>query len=144
MGLSNRFGHELRVISAAELLDDTGQTPGVIRRAGIDRTSTHTQQLWMGRVSCEPGMVSAPHHHGEAETAGFVLSGTAHIYYGDDFVDYVVVREGEMVYVPSHLPHIEANGSKTRPLEFLTTRSPDNIVVNLSLPDAWKPAGILD
>jgi uncharacterized RmlC-like cupin family protein len=76
-------------------------------------------------------MRSVPHHHGEAETAGFVMSGRARIYFGEDYEEYVDMERGDFCYVPAYLPHIEANLSDTEPLVFLTCRTPDNIVVNL-------------
>lgn len=39
--------------------------------------------------------------------------------------------EGDFVFVPPQVPHVEANMSTTEELVWLTCRSPDNIVVNL-------------
>ena len=38
---------------------------------------------------------------------------------------------GDWVFVPPFMPHVEANMSVTDELVWLTTRTPDNIVVNL-------------
>lgn len=127
MSEADEFG--VRVVTGGELTKATQQTPGIDRRVGIDpRTSN---QLWVGRVSTEPGFSSGPHHHGEAETVGHVLSGRARILYGPGFSRFVDLDPGDFVYVPPHLPHIEENLSDTEPLELITIRSPDNIVVNL-------------
>ena len=50
-----------------------------------------------------------PHHHGEAETGGYVLSGRARIYFGEKFADYVDMAEGDWVFVPPFMPHVECN-----------------------------------
>lgn len=127
MSEADEYG--IRVVSGSELTETTQQTPGMVRRAGIDpRTSN---QLWVGRVSTGPGFSSGPHHHGEAETVGHVLMGRARILYGPGFAHFVDLDPGDFVYIPPHLPHIEENLSETEPLEFITIRSPDNIVVNL-------------
>ncbi|MFB6309950.1 MAG: cupin domain-containing protein [Salinirussus sp.] len=76
-------------------------------------------------------MDSGPHHHGEAETAGYVLSGTSRVYWGENYQEYVELEAGDMVYIPPYLPHVERNMSDTEPVEFVTARSPANIVVNL-------------
>ena len=36
------------------------------------------------------------------------------------------------VFVPPFMPHVECNLSRTRPLVWMTTRTPENIVVNLA------------
>ena len=41
------------------------------------------------------------------------------------------MAEGDFVFVPPYMPHVEANMSTTEELVWLTTRTPDNIVVNL-------------
>jgi uncharacterized RmlC-like cupin family protein len=109
---------------------ETTQTPGSMRFEGIG-PSTDANAIWMGRVRNGPGEWSLPHHHGEAETAGYVLSGRGRIYYGRDYREFVDLEAGDMVFVPPFVPHIEGNLSETEPLEFLTARSPRNIVVNL-------------
>jgi uncharacterized RmlC-like cupin family protein len=119
----------VRVVRGDALSESTQQTPGMTRRAGIDPSVSRS--LWVGRVSTEPGFSSGPHHHGEAETVGHVLRGRARIRYGEDYQDHVDLEPGDFVYIAPHLPHIEENLSETEPLEFVTIRSPDNIVVNL-------------
>lgn len=76
-------------------------------------------------------MTSSPHHHGEAETAGLVVSGHCRISFGPDYHESVDLAPGDFVFVPANFPHIEANTSDTEPVEFITARSPDNIVINL-------------
>jgi uncharacterized RmlC-like cupin family protein len=92
---------------------------------------TPATKLWFGKVSNEPGFRSVTHHHGEAETGGYVLSGRARIYFGEQFADYVDMEEGDWVFVPPFMPHVECNLSRTKPLVWMTTRTPENIVVNL-------------
>jgi uncharacterized RmlC-like cupin family protein len=115
----------------------TGQSGGATRVSGVSIQHTPATRLWFGRVMNDPGFRSVPHHHGEAETGGYVLSGRARIYFGDKFADYLDMSEGDWVFVPPHLPHVECNLDRNRPLIWMTARTPDNIVVNLDdLPDA--------
>ena len=120
----------ITVIRATEMHDDTGQSAGALRLAGVDR-SRGASRIWMGRVSNEPGARSLPHHHGEAETAGYVLKGHARIFFGENFAESVDLFAGDFVFVPPHTPHIEANASDTEELIYITARTPDNIVINL-------------
>lgn len=126
------------VVTRAGALDDqTGQSGDCVRRSGVSPQHTPATKIWFGQVSNEPGFRSPPHHHGEAETGGYVLRGHGRIYFGEDLKEYVDLHEGDFVFVPPHMVHVEANMSVTEPLYWLTCRTPDNIVVNLDdVPDS--------
>ena len=119
----------------------TAQSGGAIRVSGVSIQHTPATRIWYGKVSNEPGYRSLPHHHGEAETGGYVLVGKARIYFGENFQEFLDMSEGDFVFVPPFMPHVEANMSTTEPLVWLTTRTPDNIVVNLPDVDDSKLAG---
>ncbi|MCX4878639.1 cupin domain-containing protein [Streptomyces sp. NBC_00847] len=110
----------------------TGQSAGASRVSGVSVQHTPATKLWFGKVRNEPGYRSVTHHHGEAETGGYVLSGRARIYFGEKFEDYVDMAEGDWVFVPPFMPHIECNLSRSEPLTWMTARTPENIVVNLA------------
>jgi uncharacterized RmlC-like cupin family protein len=109
----------------------TGQSGGATRVSGVSIQHTPAKRLWFGKVSNEAGYRSVPHHHGEAETGGYVLSGRARIYFGERFADYIDMEEGDWVFVPPFMPHVECNLDRNNPLTWMTTRTPENIVVNL-------------
>ena len=58
-----------------ELSEDTAQTPGMRRYEAISGKRNGSRKIWMGKNHVAPGMVSADHHHGEAETGIYVVSG---------------------------------------------------------------------
>jgi uncharacterized RmlC-like cupin family protein len=109
----------------------TAQSGGAVRISGVSRQHTPATKLWFGKVSNEPGFRSLPHHHGEAETGAYLLSGRARIYFGENYREYVEMSEGDFMFVPPFLPHLEANMSTTEELWWLACRTPENIVVNL-------------
>jgi uncharacterized RmlC-like cupin family protein len=117
----------------SELLRQTAQTDGARRLLGVGQP-TGASRIWMGRVENRPGEWSDPHHHGEAETGGFVLAGRARIYFGEDYAEHIDMEAGDFCFVPPFVPHIEGNLSDTEPLVYITARTPDNIVVNLPHP----------
>ncbi|MDB5083186.1 MAG: cupin [Bacilli bacterium] len=123
----------IRVIRAEELDSGTAQTQN-----SPEQTVVESPQLWMGRVTDEPGKDSGSHHHGEAETTGYILSGHMRIYYGEQYEEYVDLGPGDFVYVPPFVPHIERNRSDTEPVVFITARNPGNIVVNLDDNKAYQ------
>ena len=114
----------------------TAQSGGALRISGVSRQHTPATKLWVGKVSNEPGFRSLPHHHGEAETGGYLLHGRGRIYFGDGYSEFVDMEEGDFVFVPPFMPHVEVNMSTTDDLVWLTTRTPENIVINLpDVPD---------
>jgi uncharacterized RmlC-like cupin family protein len=110
---------------------NTAQSGDAIRISGVSAQHTPATKIWFGQVSNTPGYRSLPHHHGEAETGGYVLRGHGRIYYGANYSEYQDMKAGDWVFVPPFMPHVEANMSVTEDLVWLTTRTPENIVVNL-------------
>ncbi len=108
----------------------TGQSGGAIRISGVSPQHTPATKIWYGKVSNEPGFRSLPHHHGEAETGGYLLKGHGRIYFGENYAEWVDMTEGDFVFVPPQMIHVEANMSTTDELVWVTCRTPDNIVVN--------------
>ncbi|WP_052126191.1 cupin domain-containing protein [Ureibacillus massiliensis] len=117
---------EVLIVRETELNDSTNQTDNLPRK-----TAVQAPNLWIGRVSGAPAKDSGAHHHGEAETAGFIVSGNTRILHGDNYEKYSDITPGDFLRVPPYLPHIERNLSETESVEFLTARNPKNIVVNL-------------
>ena len=109
----------------------TGQSGGAVRITGVGPQNTPAKRIWFGKASNEPGFRSLPHHHGEAESGVYLLSGRARIYFGADYQEFVEMNAGDFAFVPPHMPHLEANMSTTEELWWLACRTPENIVVNL-------------
>jgi uncharacterized RmlC-like cupin family protein len=109
----------------------TAQSGGAVRISGVSPQHTPATKIWFGKVSNEPGFRSLPHHHGEAETGGYVFKGKGRIYWGENYSEFIDMTEGDFVFVPAHMPHVEVNMSTTEELVWLTCRTPDNIVINL-------------
>jgi uncharacterized RmlC-like cupin family protein len=110
---------------------NTGQSGGLKLMTGVGPQHTPATKIWFGKASNPPGFRSLPHHHGEAETGAYVLSGRARVYFGKDFQEYVDLSEGDFMFVPPFIPHLEVNMSTTEELWWLACRTPENIVVNL-------------
>lgn len=123
-------GKEFRVVRGTQDPVTTTQTRGMLRKPGIDSNTAGAQKIWLGLVTCAPNTLGPPHHHGEAETAAYVLSGTIRVYFGEDFKEYVDAGPGDFIFVPANTPHIEGNVTD-EPAEAVLSRGPDNIVVNL-------------
>lgn len=115
---------------------ETAQSGDAVRRSGVSPQNTPATKIWFGKVSNEPGHRSPPHHHAECETGGYVLKGHGRIYYGKGYQEFVDLHEGDFVFVPPMMLHVEVNMSVTDELVWLTCRTPDNHVVNFDdVPD---------
>jgi uncharacterized RmlC-like cupin family protein len=116
-----------------ELSDDTAQTPGMRRYEAISSRLTGSRKLWMGRTHVQPGMVSGDHHHGEAETGIYVVSGhPVFVFVEDGEERRIETAPGDYVYVPPYVPHREENPSPDEEAVVVIARSTqEGIVVNL-------------
>lgn len=128
---TNQTLKNLTVQRKDELPLAPGQTLNARRVSGVSQENTEAEGLWFGKVYTGPGEISDPHHHGKAETGGYVFKGRGFIRFGDRYENLVLLEEGDFVYVPPFVPHIEGNLSQSEELVWMTTRTPDNIVVNL-------------
>jgi uncharacterized RmlC-like cupin family protein len=87
-------------------LEDTDSQRGILREEAFAKPG-----LWAGRSTTEPGVTSGWHHHGEADTVVYVLSGTVVIEFGEEGSDVVKASEGEFLVIPSGLVHRESTPS---------------------------------
>lgn len=107
---------EILVVRAAERIEGPA-TPGMRREQAFA-----TEGLWAGFVTTEPGMVSAWHHHGEYESAIFVLSGALRMESGPGGSSMVDAGAGDFILVPRGVVHREGNPSSV-PAEIVAVRA---------------------
>lgn len=125
----------MRHIPAAEVDPETAQTAGMQRFAAISNVKVGSRRLWMGQTHVEAGMQSGDHHHGEAETAIYVVSGRPEFVFldpetGDEC--RVVAQAGDYLYIPPYLPHREENNDRdTEAVVVIARSTQEAIVVNL-------------
>src|SRR5260370_39375864 len=67
----------ISVVHPVELSGETQQTPGSLRLSAIAATNGIASSLWAGLFVVEPSAKSGIHHHGEQDTAVYVLEGEA-------------------------------------------------------------------
>lgn len=129
----------VRVVKASDRIDDTA-SGAMTRQAAISSTMTGAKQLWVGYVELPAGMRSAVHHHGESESAIYVISGRARFASGDNLDQIHDASAGDFVWVGPYDPHVEMNRSDTEPVCMVVARSTQEaIVVNLAPPEGWSP-----
>jgi uncharacterized RmlC-like cupin family protein len=126
-------GGGLRHTPRGALTEQTAQSTGMRRLAGVSGELTGSVGIWMGEAHVEPGSRSADHHHGESETGIYVVSGhPAFVYVEDGAEVRIATAPGDYVYVPPFVPHREENPSPDEPAVVILARTTQEaIVVNL-------------
>jgi uncharacterized RmlC-like cupin family protein len=117
-----------------DLSEDTAQTPGMRRFEAISGKRSGSRKIWMGESRVGPGLVSADHHHGEAETGIYVVSGhPSFVFLENDEERRIDTGPGDYIYVPPFVPHREENPSLDEEAVIVLARSTqEGIVVNLA------------
>jgi len=87
----------------------------------VGASAIHMQLLTM-----PPGARAKAHKHEHHETAIYVLSGEAAMYYGERLAQHMVVRAGDFVYIPADMPHLPYNMSQTEPCTAVIARTDPN------------------
>lgn len=140
MSTITEYEHVLRVVRPDERATETAS--GAIRRdAAISRALVGAQRIWFGYAQLGPSAVSAVHHHGEAESGMYIVSGDARFFTGPQLEQAADAHAGDFVWVPPHLIHVEANLSAREPVRMVVARSTqDTLNFNLPTPEGWTPS----
>ena len=128
--------NELRIISHNQLDAGTAQTPGMIRLAAVAGSTCGASGIWMGHVTNEPGFRTSAHHHGDVESAIYVVSGRLRMRWGARLEHEGEAGAGDFIYVPAQMVHQEMNASEETPVVAIVARGGDNVVINVDLPEA--------
>jgi uncharacterized RmlC-like cupin family protein len=129
--------NEVRVVHPGECDHSTAQTPGMDRAEGIGAKTVGAKDLWVGTVQVGKGVRSGAHHHGDLESAIYIVSGRARFRYGDHLEHSVEAGPGDFIFVPPHLVHQEINASDDEVVDAIVARSSqENVVVNVDLAEA--------
>src|SRR3954451_14970489 len=84
-------------------------TPGRARVQVLPTDAVPTEHLAIGLVSTAPGHSSTVHHHGELDTAGYVVRGTMRFHCGPGLRQHVDVQAGEYLFISPYAVHVEEN-----------------------------------
>jgi len=136
----DRWHQPLIHVRRQELRTDTGQTSGMVRREAISGKNAGSEKVWMGQTHVAPGTRSGDHHHGEAETAIYVLSGTPAFVFARGREEVRLQTEpGDYIFVPPFVPHREENPGQEEAVVIIARSSQEGIVVNLD--SLWPDDG---
>lgn len=122
---------------------DTGETyhgkQGFDYFAGISRESAGSTGICMHLLTIPPGSRARPHLHEHHESAIYVLSGEAGMWYGEGLKQHMQVHAGQFVYIPANMPHLPYNPSDTQPVTAVLARTDPNEQESVKEYDAPDP-----
>jgi uncharacterized RmlC-like cupin family protein len=132
----DQWHRPLAHIRGQNLTSNTAQTTGMHRFEAISGAAVGSEKLWMGRTHVLAGASSGDHHHGEAETAIYVVSGNPRFVFAEAEREVIIDTEpGDYVFVPPYVPHREENPGAIEAVVVVARSSQQAIVVNL--PNLW-------
>jgi len=70
----------------------------------LDRRLITGDKMMLAHVYLKKGCVVPQHSH-ENEQLTYILEGALHFYIGEDKSEEVIVRAGEVLHIPAHVPH---------------------------------------
>ncbi|WP_342642065.1 cupin domain-containing protein [Rhodoligotrophos ferricapiens] len=76
---------------------------------GISAETVGSSGICMHLLTMPPGARAKAHLHEHHETAIYVLSGEVHTWFGETLEEHVIVRAGDLFYIPAGVPHLPAN-----------------------------------
>ncbi|MFN8524353.1 MAG: cupin domain-containing protein [Chloroflexota bacterium] len=124
----------IRVIRPSERSRSSTQTSGMVRESGVAPDTTGSQTIWSGVVTTPPGVASGVHHHGDCESAIYVVRGRARFRFGPTLEHVVDVGPGDFLFVPPNEVHSEENLSQTDDFEMVVSRG-CSTAVTVNVPD---------
>ena len=94
--------------------------------AGVSAESTGATGICMHMVTIPPGTRSNPHLHENHETAIYVLSGEAEMWFGESLTEYMMMKAGDYIYIPAGVPHLPSNPNPDVPFVGILARTDPN------------------
>jgi len=115
---------------------------GLTYFSGVSAESAGARGLCMHLLTFPPGGRARAHLHENHETAIYVLSGEAEMWYGEGLQEYTVVNAGDFVYIPAGMPHLPGNRSETEPCNAVIARTDPNEEESVVLLPEWDEVAV--
>lgn len=105
---------------------------------GIASETVGSQGVCMHLLTIPPGGRAKAHMHENHETAIYVLSGVAEMWYGENLSEHMVVKAGEFLFIPAGMPHLPANLSSEPCTAVIARTDPNEQESVVLLPELEK------
>jgi uncharacterized RmlC-like cupin family protein len=94
--------------------------------AGISADNVGARGICMHLLTIPPGGRAKAHLHETHETAIYVMSGQAGMWYGENLEEHLACKAGEFVYIPAGMPHLPYNPSEDQACTAVIARTDPN------------------
>ena len=94
--------------------------------SGVCAETAGSRKLCLHKVTIPPLGRARPHLHENHESAVYVLSGEAGMWYGEGLKEHMWLHEGDFLYIPANTPHLPYNASDREPCVGLVARTDPN------------------
>jgi uncharacterized RmlC-like cupin family protein len=112
--------------------------------AGVSAQNVGSQAICMHLLKMPPGARARAHLHEHHETAIYLISGQAAMWYGPHLEHHLEMRSGEFLYIPAGVPHLPYNPSSDEEAVAVLARTDPNEQESVrllpELEDMVKPA----
>jgi uncharacterized RmlC-like cupin family protein len=99
---------------------------GLSYGTGVSAETAGSRALCLHTLVIPPGGRGQAHLHEHHESAIYVISGEAELWWGEGLAEHAEVHAGDFVYIPAGVPHLPANRSTTGPLTAVVARTDPN------------------
>jgi uncharacterized RmlC-like cupin family protein len=140
--VTDDFHQRLHHVAPVGLSGDTAQTRGMTRIEAVSGKTVGSKDLWMGETHVSAATASDNHHHGESETAIYVVRGNPVFVFhsaeegGEKRIE---TKPGDYVFVPPWVPHREENPDPENEAVVVIARTTQEAVV-VNLPSLRPPS----
>ena len=98
----------------------------LLYNVGISAETVGAKGIHLQLATIPPGARAKAHKHEFHETAIYALTGTSHVWHGEQLQHHSVVEPGDFLYIPANTPHLPYNPSQTEPAVALIARTDPN------------------
>lgn len=98
---------------------------GFTYASGISTESAGAHGICMHMLRLPPGARAKAHLHAAHETAIYMISGRAEMWYGDRLEQQLTVVAGEYLYIPAGVPHLPYNPGPDEAVAILARTDPN-------------------
>jgi len=106
---------------------------------GVSTETAGARHLCLHMVTIPPGGRAKPHLHENHESAVYVVSGEAGMWYGEGLRQHMWMHAGDFALIPANVPHLPYNPSAEIPCVGLIARTDPNEQESVTLLDIADP-----
>ncbi|MEL7080269.1 MAG: cupin domain-containing protein [Pseudomonadota bacterium] len=91
---------------------------------GIAKETVGSSGICMHLLTVPPGGRAKAHKHATHETAIYIISGHAKMYWGDSLEHLMETSPGDLIYIPADVPHLPVNDGSVEAVAVIARTDP--------------------